>query len=86
MSEDRTTIPVTVRAAKETVDEIDALAAVMDRSRNYIVNQALRQYLATNAWQIERIEEGMVAAREGRVRPAEDVFARIAAKHGWNGG
>jgi len=37
----------------------------------------------TRAWQVRRIEVGLVAAREGRVRPADDVFAGIAAKHGW---
>ena len=35
------------------------------------------------AWQIARINEGLDAAREGRVQPAEEVFAAIAAKHGW---
>lgn len=83
MSRDRSTEPITVRAAKEIVSGIDALAAAMDRSRDDVVNQALRQYLETNAWQIERIEEGRAAARDGRVRPAEDVFADLAAKHGW---
>jgi predicted transcriptional regulator len=77
------TEPVTIRTTKETVEEIDALAAAMDRSRNYVINQALRQYLEANAWQVQRIEDGLAAAREGRVRPAEDVFADIAAKHGW---
>ena len=85
MNHDPATAPITIRAAKETVSEIDALAAAMDRSRNYIVNQALRQYLETNAWQIERIKAGIAAAREGRVRPADDVFADIGAKHGWSG-
>ena len=84
MSQDRPTEPITIRAAREVVSEIDSLAAAMDRSRNYIVNQALRQYLETNAWQIDRIKQGIAAAREGRVRPAEDVFADIAAKHGWD--
>lgn len=84
MAQQQPTEPITVRAAKETVVEIDALAAAMDRSRNYIVNQALQQYLEANAWQIARIKEGIAAAREGRVRPAEDVFADIAAKHGWS--
>jgi len=83
MTQSRPTEPITIRTSKETVDEIDALAAAMDRSRNYIINQALRQYLEANAWQVQRIEEGLAAAREGRVRPAEDVFADIAAKHGW---
>ena len=73
--------PITIRTAK--VSEIDALARAMDRSRNYIVNQAIEQYLASNAWQMERIEAGIDAARDGRVRPADDVFDRIAAKHGW---
>ena len=32
---------------------------------------------------VARIEEGMAAAREGRVIPAESVFGAIAAKQGW---
>ena len=84
MSQDTPTAPITIRSAKATISEIDALAAAMDRSRNYIVNQALRQYLEMNAWQIERIKAGIAAARDGRVRPAGEVFADIAARHGWD--
>jgi len=73
--------PITIRTSK--VAEIDALAGAMDRSRNYIVNQAIEHYLAANAWQLERITTGIAAAREGRVLPASEVFAGIAAKHGW---
>ena len=77
--------PITIRAPKETISQIDALAAVQDRSRNYVLNQAIEQYLETNGWQIARIKEGLAAAREGRVLAAEDVFAAIAEKHGWTG-
>ncbi|SIT15163.1 CopG family ribbon-helix-helix protein [Paracoccus saliphilus] len=73
--------PITIRTAK--VAEIDALANAMDRSRNYIVNQAIERYLEANAWQMERIEEGIAASREGKVVPADEVFAGIAARHGW---
>ncbi|MGV8998278.1 MAG: CopG family ribbon-helix-helix protein [Parvibaculaceae bacterium] len=83
MSRQRPTEPITVRAAKEIVSGIDAIAAATDRSRNYIVNQALQQYIEANTWQIERIQDGVAAAREGRVEPAEDVFSGIAVKHGW---
>ena len=85
MARNVTSEPITVRAAKDMIADVDALAAAMDRSRNYVVVQALEQYLAANAWQIERITAGIAAAREGRVAPAEDVFARIASKHGWTG-
>ena len=73
--------PITVRTAK--ISEIDALASAMDRSRNYIVNQAIEQYLEANTWQMARITAGITASREGKVLPADDVFARIATKHGW---
>lgn len=73
--------PITIRTSK--VAEIDALAGAMDRSRNYIVNQAIEQYLAANAWQMERITTGIAAVREGNVLPASEVFAGIATKHGW---
>lgn len=74
--------PITIRTAK--VAEIDALAGAMDRSRNYIVNQAIEQYLEANTWQMERIRDGIAAARDGKVASAGEVFAGIAAKHGWS--
>lgn len=82
MSRQSSSEPITIPATK--VAEIDALATAMDSSRDEIVNQAIEQYLTANAWQIERIREGIEAAREGRIIPAEDVFADIAAKHGWS--
>ncbi|HTT82411.1 MAG TPA: ribbon-helix-helix domain-containing protein [Rhizomicrobium sp.] len=83
MTNPATTEPITVRAEKKTVNEIDALAEAMDRSRNYVVNLALRQYIEANAWQIERIKAGLSAARKGRVRDADSVFDTIEAGHGW---
>lgn len=84
MTQETGTTPMTVRTAHRTVDELDALAEAMHRSRNYVVNEALEEYIATRKWQIERIQAGIKAAAEGRVRPAEDVFAEIATRHGWD--
>lgn len=83
MNSEMPTAPITIRAAKDTVKSIDALASAMDRSRNYIVNQAIEQYLKNNTWQVERIKQGITDARAGRVRAADTVFDDIAAKHGW---
>lgn len=35
------------------------------------------------SWQMTRIADGIAAARDGKVIPAEEVFARTEAKHGW---
>lgn len=83
MAQDRPTEPMTVRTSKEVIRDLDALAVAMDRTRNYVVNQALQLYLETNAWQIEKIREGLKDAAEGRVLPAEAVYSRIATKRGW---
>lgn len=83
MAHEPANFPITIRAAKEMVSEIDAIAHALDRSRNYVINQALQQYLEANAWRFERIKEGIADARAGRVRPADEVHAEIAAKHGF---
>ena len=83
MTQSTATAPITIRASKETIENIDALAQIMDRSRNYIVNQALQDYLANHDWQIARVRDGIAAADAGRVIDAGTVFAGIAGKHNW---
>ncbi len=56
----------TIRSDSKKVKQLDKLASQMDRSRNYLVNQAIDQLLEIHAWQIERTKEGIKAADEGR--------------------
>ncbi len=56
----------TVRSDSKKVEQLDKLASKMDRSRNYLVNQAIDQLLEVHAWQIERTKEGIKAAAKGR--------------------
>ena len=61
-----TTEAFSVRADPKKVRKLDKLAAQQDRSRNYLVNQAIDQYLELLAWQDERIKDGIRAADAGR--------------------
>lgn len=54
----------TVRSDSKKVKQLDKLASQMDRSRNYLVNQAIDQFLEIHAWQIDRTKEGIKAADE----------------------
>ena len=56
----------TIRADSNKVKKLDQLANKLDRSRNYLVNQAIEQYLDINAWQIQQIKQGIKAADQGR--------------------
>lgn len=51
----------TVRADTDLVHQLDCMAGVLDRSRNYLVNQALREYLKTHAKHIENSSQGIAS-------------------------
>ncbi len=70
----------TVRTESKKVKQLDQLANKMERSRNYIVNQAIDNLLEVQAWQTERVREGIKAANEGRF-VSEREMKRIFNKY-----
>ncbi|MGH8614748.1 MAG: CopG family ribbon-helix-helix protein [Gammaproteobacteria bacterium] len=74
-----TTEAFTVRTDSETAHRLDQLASRLERSRNYLVNQAIKEYLDLHAWQIEKIQEGIEAADRGELTAHEDVMAEMDA-------
>ncbi|WP_027156508.1 CopG family ribbon-helix-helix protein [Methylobacter luteus] len=67
----------TVRAESDIVHQLDHLADSLDRSRNYLVNQALKEYLQQHAWQIEKITQGIAAADRGELVDHDDVMKEM---------
>jgi len=65
----------TVRVPAEVKDQIDALAENMDRSRSWIVNQAIETYIRHNEWFIREVQKGMDAAERGEFASPEEVEA-----------
>ena len=62
-----------VRADSKKVKQLDRIAKQQDRSRNYVVNQAIDQLLELHAWQNERVKVGIKAAEEGRFASDADM-------------
>ena len=69
-----------VRADTKKVKQLDKIAKQQDRSRNYIVNQAIDELLELHTWQNERIKEGISAADQGRFASDADMV-RILNKY-----
>lgn len=59
---------------------LDRLAAATDRSRNFLIQDALEAYLELNEWQVEAIKSSL-ADESPRVAHA-DVVARMKARFG----
>jgi predicted transcriptional regulator len=69
----------TIRAESDIVQQLDDLAGSLDRSRNYLVNQALKEYLAAHTWQLEKINQGIAAAERGELTEHDDVMQEMEA-------
>lgn len=74
--------PTTVRLDDSLTRDLDALAAVTDRPRAWHIEQAIRRYVADEAWQIEAIQEALAAHRAGGedLMPHDEVMGRLEAR------
>jgi RHH-type transcriptional regulator, rel operon repressor / antitoxin RelB len=64
---------LTVRIRKDVRDKLACLVHATGRSQTFLVEEALEVFCDLNAWQINAIQEGILAIEEGRVIPHEDV-------------
>ena len=69
----------TVRLDELTLGALDRLAERTERSRNWLVAKAIEDYLALNAWQVEKIEARIAAAKKGDFASDGEV-ARLREK------
>jgi predicted transcriptional regulator len=67
-----------VRIPQEIREELDRIATTMDRSRNWVVTEAIEQYLEVQRWQIDLIRERLAEAESGTATfiPHEEVMER----------
>lgn len=70
---------ITIRTDSEVAEKITALAQAMDRSRNWVIEEALRQYIENQVWQIEGIKQAMVSLDRGEEIPHEEVMTEMDA-------
>jgi predicted transcriptional regulator len=76
------TAAFTIRLDDEMLAKLDALAADTDRSRSWIAAKAIQDYVELNAWQIQRIREGIAEADRGEFATdgeVEAVFSKYRA-------
>jgi predicted transcriptional regulator len=71
---------ITIRTDPRIEEQINALAAATQRSRNWIIEDAIKQYLLTNAWQVEGIRQAQESLKEGKGESFDEVLTNLQAK------
>lgn len=64
---------MSLRLPDELADTLATLAKATGRSKSYLAVDALREYVAREAWQIEEIQKALNEADAGDFASAEDV-------------
>jgi predicted transcriptional regulator len=69
--------PVSVRLQPALNERVAAIAEALDRPKSWVIEQAVKDYVALEEWRRSAIAEGLSAADAGRVVPHEDVAAWV---------
>jgi len=71
------TLPVSVRLAPELNKQVTDIAHALDRPKSWVIEQAIKDFVAVQAWHLAAIEEGVRDADTGRVVSHDDVAAWV---------
>lgn len=71
---------ISFRALSDKIDALDSLAAAQNRSRSYLINEAINNYIELHAYQDALVRKGMEEMRKGRVVSHEEVVKRLRNK------
>jgi predicted transcriptional regulator len=71
------TAPISIRLPEALNDQVAEVAAALDRPKSWVVEQAVRDYVATQQWQLAAIDEGIRAADAGELASHDDVVEWI---------
>ena len=71
---------ITIRTEESIEQRLTDLAQAMDRSKNWVIEEAIKQYLDTQAWQVEGIQEAQQSLANGKGIEFEKVMSGLQAK------
>ena len=72
---------VSIRTTAEMLSQFSSLSESTGRSCNYLINQAMKEYLDREEWQIRSIRQALAEAEAGDFATDEDLAA-LDAKWG----
>ena len=71
---------ITIRTEPEVAEKIGALAKAMDRSRNWVIEDALKHYIQDQEWQIKGIRQGIQSLDSGQGISHDLIKDRMSKK------
>ena len=70
---------ITIRTEPDIVEKLSVLAKSMERSRNWVIEDALKQYIEQQARYVEGVEQAITSLERGEGIAHEDLMAEMDA-------
>jgi predicted transcriptional regulator len=64
---------LTLRLEPKLTKQLDKLAEATQRSRSFLIAEAVREYLALNEWQVQETRKALVEADHGEFASEKEV-------------
>ena len=71
------TLLVKVWLAPELDQQVADIAVALDRPKSWLIEQAIKDFVAVQAWHLAAIDEGIRDADAGRIVSHDDVAAWV---------
>ena len=68
---------ISFRTETAKIDTLDSLAAAQNRSRSYLINEAITNYIELHAYQDALVRKGLEEMRKGRVVSHKEIVKRL---------
>ena len=68
---------ISFRAATEKIDLLDSLASAQDRSRSYLINEAIANYIELHTYQDALVRRGLEEMRKRRIISHGELVKRL---------
>jgi predicted transcriptional regulator len=69
-----------IRVEERKLKQLDRLARTMDRSRSWVLGQAIDRYLEHRDWFAREVGRGVEQADRGELIPHDQVMAEVREK------
>lgn len=69
-----------IRVDEAMLERLDRLARTMDRSRSWVITQAIEQYLDHEEWFVQAVQAGIATADRDELIPHEQVIQEVRDK------
>ena len=71
----------TIRMEDAILDRVDSMAKSVNRSRTWVINQAVERFLSYEEWFVQEVQAGVSEVASGEIASQKKVEERFAK---WN--